>query len=126
MPPTSNLRLRFRSDGLGEIPPTGDIMVKAVQLGDDGFHKDPMDRIIVATALQTGCSLATADTQILIWAERTGQLSILTLPSSLRPSLSLRLKKVAARLLGVDLSGRALTRTEFFVLPEWCLLWGVL
>ena len=76
LPPTSSLRLRLLSDGLREIPPTGDIMVKSVQLGDAGFHKDPMDRIIVATALQTGCSLATADTQILVWAERTGQLSV--------------------------------------------------
>lgn len=76
LPPTAGLRLRLLSDGLREIAPTGDIMVKAVELGEDGFHKDPMDRMIVATALWGGCRLATADTQILAWADRTGRLEL--------------------------------------------------
>ncbi|MCY3863180.1 MAG: PIN domain-containing protein [bacterium] len=81
LPRTASLRLRLLSDGRGEIAPTGDIMVKAVELGDDGFHKDPMDRIIVATALRTGYNFATADAQILAWADRTDQLDVFYLTS---------------------------------------------
>ncbi len=79
MPPTSSLRLRLLSDGIREVSPTGDIMVKAVQLGDDGFHKDPMDRIIVATALRGGFRLATADAQILAWASQANRLDLFDL-----------------------------------------------
>ena len=79
LPPTANLRLRLLSDGLQEIAPTGDLMVRAVQLGDEGFHKDPMDRIIVATALQGGLRLATADAQIIDWANHTGHLELFDL-----------------------------------------------
>lgn len=76
LPPTANLRLRLLSDGLREIAPTGDLMVHAVQLEDEGFHKDPMDRMIVATALQGGFQLATADAQIISWANHTGRLEL--------------------------------------------------
>lgn len=82
LPPTANLRLRLLSDGLREIAPTGDLMVRAVQLGDEGFHKDPMDRIIVATALQGGLQLATADAQIIAWANHTGHLELFDLRHS--------------------------------------------
>ena len=51
-------------------------MVRAVQLGDEGFNKDPMDRMIVATALQGGFQLATADAQIISWATHTGHLEL--------------------------------------------------
>jgi len=51
-------------------------MVYAVQLEDEGFHKDPMDRMIVATALQGGFQLATADAQIISWANHTGRLEL--------------------------------------------------
>lgn len=79
LPPTASLRLRLLSDGLREIAPTGDLMVLAVELGDDGFHKDPMDRMIVATALGGGFRLATADSQIQAWANRTGRLELFEL-----------------------------------------------
>ncbi len=79
LPSTASLRLRLLSDGLWEVAPTGDLMVLAVELGDDGFHKDPMDRIIVATALGSGFRLATADTRIRAWANRTGRLELLDL-----------------------------------------------
>ena len=79
LPPTANLRLRLLSDGLREIAPTGDLIVRAVQLGGEGFHKDPMDRIIVATALQGGLRLATADAQIIAWANHTGRLELFDL-----------------------------------------------
>ena len=57
-------RARLLSDGLVEIPVDGDIAIRANQL--DGFHADPADRIIVATALG-GHQLATADNRILNW-----------------------------------------------------------
>lgn len=76
LPPTGRLRLRLLSDGLREIAPTGDVMVQAVQLADSGFHKDPMDRMIVATALRGGFRLATADARIKAWANRTGRLEL--------------------------------------------------
>ena len=79
MPPTSSLRLRLLSDGIREIAPTGDIMVMAVQLGDDGFHKDPMDRMIVATALWGGFRLATDDARILAWKSQTNRLELFDL-----------------------------------------------
>ena len=50
--------------GLVEIPVDGEIGVRAYELV--GFHGDPADRIIVATALQ-GHRLVTADERILGW-----------------------------------------------------------
>ena len=79
LPPTAGLRLRLLSDGLQEIAPTGDLMVRAEELEDNGFHKDPMDRMIVATALQGGFRLATADSRITAWANRTNQLELFDL-----------------------------------------------
>ena len=41
-----------------------DIVVKSASLPGD-FHKDPADRMIVATARKLGCGLVTADEKIL-------------------------------------------------------------
>ena len=68
-------RLRFPEDvglwrqellgqGLTEIPVDGEIGIRANALS--GFHADPADRIIVATA-QGGHRLVTADERILAW-----------------------------------------------------------
>ncbi len=68
-------RLRFPEDvglwrrellgqGLTEIPVDGEIGIRANAL--PGFHADPADRIIVATALG-GHQLVTADERILAW-----------------------------------------------------------
>lgn len=62
-------RSQLLRDGLTEIPVNGDIAIRANRL--QGFHADPADRIIVATALG-GHSLITADNRILKWS---GQLS---------------------------------------------------
>ena len=51
-----------------EYPLTGDIGIAAVELG--GFHSDPIDRLIVATARVHGARLITADRQILAWPGR--------------------------------------------------------
>ena len=52
-------------NGLVEIPVDGEIGIRANSLA--GFHSDPADRIIVASALQ-GHRLLTADDRILTWS----------------------------------------------------------
>ena len=44
---------------IATIPPTDDIMIHAAQLPD--FHKDPADRIIIATALAYDLTIVTGD-----------------------------------------------------------------
>jgi PIN domain nuclease of toxin-antitoxin system len=49
--------------GLVFVPVDNDIAIKSVQLPGE-FHKDPADRIIVATARKYGIPLITADEKI--------------------------------------------------------------
>lgn len=42
-----------------------------------GFHGDPADRLIVATAMETGLPLITADRQMIEWNERHQLLQLL-------------------------------------------------
>ena len=58
-------RRELLSNGLVEIPVTGDLAVRAGALA--GIHGDPGDRLIVATALE-GHQLVTSDRRILAWA----------------------------------------------------------
>ena len=58
-------RRELLGQGLEEIPVDGEIGIRANGL--PGFHADPADRIIVATALG-GHSLVTADDRILGWS----------------------------------------------------------
>ena len=51
-------------DGLVEVPVDGAVGIRATRLA--GFHSDPADRLIVATALE-GHRLLTADRRILDW-----------------------------------------------------------
>jgi len=59
----------WRSDllqtGLLEIPLQGSVAIRAGQL--QMFHGDPADRLIVATAIENGATLMTADEKILSW-----------------------------------------------------------
>jgi PIN domain nuclease of toxin-antitoxin system len=50
------------------LPITARIAAESVQLGDD-FHKDPADRIIVATARCLNLNLLTADSKIREWGK---------------------------------------------------------
>ena len=50
-----------------ELPLHGPEAVRAVMLGREGFHNDPADRFIVATALVGGHTLLTTDREILAW-----------------------------------------------------------
>ena len=52
-------------NGLKEISLSGAAAIRAGQL--KGFHGDPADRIIVATAMENSAALVTADKKILTW-----------------------------------------------------------
>ena len=55
--------------GLSAIPPDDEIMLRAALLPD--FHKDPADRIIIATALANGMAIVTADGKFPQYGVRT-------------------------------------------------------
>jgi PIN domain nuclease of toxin-antitoxin system len=57
-------------------PLSAQASVRAGQLGLEGFHGDPADRLIVATAMDLGVPLVTADGLIREWAVTHGALSI--------------------------------------------------
>ena len=61
----SRWRLEQLRQGLIEIPVDGEIGIRANELA--GFHADPADRIIVATAMNAH-QLVTADRRILDWS----------------------------------------------------------
>jgi PIN domain nuclease of toxin-antitoxin system len=58
-------RQRVLESGVNEVPVSGDIAIMAAQL--EGFHLDPADRVIAATAVLRGATLLTADERILTW-----------------------------------------------------------
>ena len=55
--------------GLAAIPPTDDIMIRAAQLPD--VHKDPADRIIIATSLAHDLTIVTGDSKFPQYGVRT-------------------------------------------------------
>lgn len=63
--------------GLRIIPVSAHIAIESSMLGTSGFHGDPLDRFIAATAIVGGHSLVTADRQITQWAERTRLLEVI-------------------------------------------------
>ncbi|MHB8791503.1 MAG: type II toxin-antitoxin system VapC family toxin [Desulfobulbaceae bacterium] len=58
--------------GLQEIPLYGGMAIRAGELPN--FHGDPADRMIVATALETSATLATADDRILSWSKSVNRI----------------------------------------------------
>jgi PIN domain nuclease of toxin-antitoxin system len=72
--PLALWRSELLRKGLTELPVSGDIAMRAAQL--DGFHGDPMDRLIVSSALVHSASLCTADQKILQWQ---GSLTLLAI-----------------------------------------------
>ena len=72
-----HLRDALSANGLNIIPVDDETAIRSVELGAEGFHPDPADRIITATAILGGHQLATVDTEITQWAERTRQMAIL-------------------------------------------------
>jgi PIN domain nuclease of toxin-antitoxin system len=66
------------SDGRCALAPlSAQASVRAGQLGLEDFHGDPADRMIVATALELGVPLVTADGLIRAWAVAHPALNIL-------------------------------------------------
>ena len=63
--PTEAWREELLSLGLAEIPVSGDVGIAATTL--PGFHADPADRFIAATASLFRAELITADDRILRW-----------------------------------------------------------
>lgn len=51
-----------KSDVVQIVPVNEDILIKSVNL--EWLHRDPVDRIVVALALQKGCSIITKDSTI--------------------------------------------------------------
>jgi PIN domain nuclease of toxin-antitoxin system len=61
----AELRNDLSASGVKELPLTGDIAIRAVELG--GLHADPADRFILATAIAHDATLVTADDRLLRW-----------------------------------------------------------
>lgn len=77
MPP-DKWRLAHIDRGVAEIYLTGKIAVQAADLhARQGFHRDPGDQIIVATAIAEHGTLATTDHKILEWAAKTNAVAVL-------------------------------------------------
>ncbi len=74
--PSRLLRNTLRVNGLYVEPVDDEIAIRAVELGEDGFHPDPADRFIASTAIVGGYRLATADGNIVRWGQRHQGLSI--------------------------------------------------
>jgi len=76
--PTADWVAASMSDRRCSLAPlSAQASVRAGQLGLDGFHGDPADRLIVATALELGVPLITADGLIREWAVTRRSLSIM-------------------------------------------------
>jgi PIN domain nuclease of toxin-antitoxin system len=58
------------------LPLSARAAIMAAHLPGD-FHKDPADRLLVASAIDFGATFVTRDTKILGWAERTGAMRVL-------------------------------------------------
>ncbi|MBI2376193.1 MAG: type II toxin-antitoxin system VapC family toxin [Deltaproteobacteria bacterium] len=56
------LETTYRGRGLTPLPITGEVCLRASQLPD--IHRDPVDRILVAQALEHGLILLTCDANI--------------------------------------------------------------
>ena len=59
------LRHQLLRSGATELPLTGEIAISAGEL--EGFHNDPADRFIAATAITHQATLMTADERLLRW-----------------------------------------------------------
>ena len=75
--PPRHMRDQLLANGMSIIPVDDEIAIRSVELGAEGFHPDPADRIITATAILGGYRLATVDRAITEWADRTRLVSIL-------------------------------------------------
>lgn len=63
--PLATWRKALMTAGLSEWPLDGETTIRALGFAD--LHDDPADRFIVATALERGAVLVTADERLLSW-----------------------------------------------------------
>lgn len=63
--PVGDWRAQLLAAGLVELAVDGGSAIRAVGLG--GLPNDPIDRLIIATALHHGAELVTADERLLEW-----------------------------------------------------------
>jgi PIN domain nuclease of toxin-antitoxin system len=63
--PAEAWRRDLLGSGLHEVAIDGRIGIRAAEL--EGLHRDPADRFIVASAIELGARLMTADQKILAW-----------------------------------------------------------
>jgi PIN domain nuclease of toxin-antitoxin system len=63
--PIGKWRADWLNAGLTEIPVNGHIALKSCQF--ENLHRDPADRFIIATAMESRLPLMTADQKILDW-----------------------------------------------------------
>lgn len=68
----ADFRHKLLADGLNEVSLSGSAAIIAAGLTE--FHGDPADRIIVATVLEEGSVLVTADQKILSWTKLTDKI----------------------------------------------------
>ncbi len=61
-------RQNLINNGLQEMSLSGNIAIQSALL--QGFHGDPADRMIVATAIESKLTLCTADNKILLWQQK--------------------------------------------------------
>jgi PIN domain nuclease of toxin-antitoxin system len=64
-----------RTDGLEELPLTADVLIKSSFL-PGAVHKDPYDRILIATARERGLTIVTRDKAILAYGA-AGHVSVM-------------------------------------------------
>ncbi|MCY3892045.1 MAG: PIN domain-containing protein [Acidimicrobiaceae bacterium] len=76
LPPIGAVRTSLLGRGMTEVPVSGSLWIEAVTLVEDGFHDDPADQLIVASAIATGRELVTSDRGIASWARTTGRLDV--------------------------------------------------
>ncbi len=68
---------RCLDGGIRLLPLSVEIVAAAPWLRGRGFHGDPFDQLIVATAIDQSCGLATTDKSIISWAAQSGGLTVL-------------------------------------------------
>jgi PIN domain nuclease of toxin-antitoxin system len=74
--PVSFFEDALKREGWRLLPLTIKAAILSSRLPGD-FHKDPADRLLVASAIDAGATFVTRDSKILGWAQRTGALEVL-------------------------------------------------
>jgi PIN domain nuclease of toxin-antitoxin system len=74
--PLAFFQSALNRDGWTLLPLTIEAAILSSRLPGD-FHKDPADRLLVASAMAARATFVTRDSKILDWAARTGALVVL-------------------------------------------------